>query len=129
MEKVKGENMASVQSISDLKAARKSSEWHKKIAASRGNPWRKSISNGRKEVERNPSLMRSLRLQLNMNQSKVAKTLGLTNSVYGAIERGKAGVTKDRAHVIAALLNTRVPKIFREDSNGKFFAIKRISSV
>lgn len=101
---------------------------HQKIAANRGTKWRKNVVAGRLDAALNPSYMRISRLQKKLGQSDVAEKLGLSDSGYAAIERGKQPVKKPRALSIAKILRVDMNKLFVSSGKGKFVAsIKRQS--
>ena len=92
----------------------KSKPWHSKIAAARGSSWHRNMLNGRREAVLNPSMIRLARLKKSVHQAEISKKLDLSESTFGAIERGKRPVKTDTANAIASYLNQPVEKLFRQ---------------
>lgn len=92
------------------------SKWHNKIATARGSTWHKNMLIGRREAVLNPSNIRLARLKKEMHQDQLAKRLEMSESTYGAIERGKRPVKTDQAKEIASHLGMPVEKLFRQYS-------------
>ena len=117
-----------------LKAAQvyknpKSDEWHRKIAKNRGESWKKNVKAGRMDAFLNPSNIRIARLSLNILQSSIAQRLEMSESAFGAIERGKQKVKETVAKQIAKLLNTPFKKLFVSAGKEKFLAVIRKQNV
>ncbi len=91
-------------------------DWHHKIAKNRGKEWVKNIMAGRREAQLNPSVMRQIRLQKGIFQDKLASLVDLSESTYGAIERGRQFVKRERANQIAKRLGVTVPELFKQVS-------------
>lgn len=111
--------------MSTAKKSPKSSDgdWHKKIAKSRGETWRKNMLAGRREASLNPSLIRLTRLFKNIHQSVIAKKLNISESTFGAIERGKQLVQTDTAKEISTFLGAPVTKLFKSAGKKKMIAV------
>lgn len=101
----------------------KSRSWHKKIAKNRGESWHKNMLAGRRDAVLNPSNIRLLRMRGNVYQDVIAKKLGMSESTFGAVERGKRMVSTEAAKAIAAYLSVDVKKIFKFVRHGKYIAI------
>lgn len=88
--------------------------WHKKIALSRAkNPdWKKNIGLGRIEAAKNPTKLRSARLNKSLAQSDVATKLNIPKSTYASIELGKQFARPDIASKIAKIVGRPINKIF-----------------
>lgn len=95
----------------------KGGDWHKKIAANRGESWKENFMQGRRDAVLNPSLIRLQRVKKSLDQSDIAKSLGVSESTFGAIERGKRLVKQDVALKISSKLGVSVSKLFK--STGK----------
>ena len=98
------------------------SDWHTKIAANRGAKWRKNMLAGRREAMLNPSLLRLIRIKKEVTQLEIAESLEVSESTYGAIERGKQLVKKDAALTIAKKLDEPVSRLFKREGK-KFIAV------
>ena len=98
-------------------------DWHKKIAANRGAAWRKNMLAGRREALLNPSNIRLVRLKKDIHQAVIAKRLDMSESTFGAIERGKRLVKKDVAAEIAEILGAPLQKLFKPAQKQKYVAI------
>jgi DNA-binding XRE family transcriptional regulator len=107
----------------------KSDEWHRKIAQNRGESWRKNVLAGRRDAILNPSSIRLIRIKNNIMQSVIARKLNLSESAYGAIERGKQKVKETTAKEIADFFAVPLSKIFKPVGNKKFLAVKRKQDV
>ena len=117
-----------------LKAAQvyknpKSDEWHRKIARNRGDSWKKNVLAGRRDALLNPSNIRIARLSLNILQSTIAEKLNLSESAFGAIERGKQKVKETVAKQIAKILNLPLKKLFVPAGKEKYLAVTRKQNV
>lgn len=77
------------------------SDWHIKIAQSRGQSWLKSVVEGKRDAILNPSLLRIARLEKGLDQADIAKSLKISNSSYCAIERGHQAVKAPLAKEIS----------------------------
>lgn len=104
-------------------------DWHKKIAANRGEKWKRNMLAGRREALLNPSNIRIVRLRKNVHQSVLAKKLGMSEGKFGAIERGKQMVKKDVAEMIASQLGTPLQKLFKFVEKKKYIAITQKTEV
>jgi DNA-binding XRE family transcriptional regulator len=104
--------------------------WHKKIAKNRGESWHKNMLAGRMDAELNPSVLRLVRLTKRINQSDLAKSLDISESTFGAIERSKRPVSAELASKISKVLGTPIGKIFKPNARKKYVAIiiKALSS-
>jgi DNA-binding XRE family transcriptional regulator len=87
--------------------------WHRKIASNRGSSWHKNMLLGRREAVLNPSNIRLARLKKNIHQAEIAKRLDMSESTFGAIERGKRPVKSAVAKEIANQLGMPLEKVFR----------------
>ena len=94
-------------------------EYFKTIARNRGASWHRNMLAGRRDAQLNPSVIRLARLRKQLHQSIVAKKLVLSESTYGAIERGKRPVDKETASKISGILGVSAEKLFK--STGKKF--------
>lgn len=101
---------------------------HKNIARSRGSKWRKNVIKGKIEARMNPSLICLARLQKRFYQSDMAKKLSVSESQYGAIERGRAGVSALEAQKISTILGFTAKKLFIAKGK-KLFAILQKSAL
>lgn len=97
-------------------------DWHRKIADARGEEWKKNVLEGRREVQLNPSNIRILRLRKKLMQSVFAKKLNMSESAFGAIERGHQPVPKETADKISSLLGAPIAKLFKPEGK-KFVAV------
>lgn len=97
-------------------------DWHKNIAAARGEKWKANVLEGRREVQLNPSNIRILRLRKKLMQSAFAKKLGISESAFGAIERGHQPVSKERAAQISDMIDAPLAKLFKAKGK-KFVAV------
>lgn len=117
------------------KVVKKAKDWHRKIADSRGDEWRKNLVEGRRDSQLNPSIIKLARLKLGIDQSSIAKQLDVSVSTFGAIERGHQKVKTDTARVISKILRQSVDKLFRpaaasKNSNRKkYVAVKQQPSL
>lgn len=107
----------------------KSDEWHRKIARNRGESWKKNVMAGRRDALLNPSNIRIARLSLNIHQSTIAQRLNMSESAFGAIERGKQKVKEVVAKQIAKMLNLPLKKLFTPVDKEKFVAVTRKQNV
>ncbi len=99
-----------------------SKDYFKKIAINRGgkgSSWHKNMLAGRRDAQLNPSLIRLARLRRQLHQSVIANRLNLSESTYGAVERGKRLVDEVTARKTSDLLGVPMTKLFK--SNGKKF--------
>lgn len=88
--------------------------WNKQIAKSRGEGWRQSLIKGRVEARLNPTKVQIARTKLLKPQFEIANALGVSLATYGAIERGKRPITKDRADKLATILNQSGSRLFKK---------------
>jgi len=98
-------------------------DWHKKIAKNRGASWHKNMLKGRVDASLNPSKVRIARLTKNFDQSAIAKRVELSDSTYGAIERGKRLVDELTANKISKMLGKPLATLFTPTKRKKFVAI------
>lgn len=107
--------------------AKKDLYGNKKVAASRGEKWKKKLSTGRMDAENNPSYIRIMRRKKLLKQEQVAKQVGIKESSFGAIERGFRPVKKEAALKIAKVLEMPMNRIFKPDPHhkNKFVAVIR----
>ena len=96
--------------------------WSQKISASRGKQWLKNVAAGRRDASLNPSNIRLLRLRQGLDQESLARLVGISESTFGAIERGRRPVKKEVAQAIANTLKTVLPKVFTQKAK-KFIAV------
>ena len=108
---------------SQTASAASKKNWHKKIARNRGESWRKNMLAGRRDAILNPSNIRLLRLKGDVHQEVIAKKLDMSESTYGAIERGKRMVSGETAKAIASILGVSATKIFKFVRHDKYIAI------
>lgn len=98
----------------------------KSIAASRGEQWRKNLVEGRLDSRLNPSNIQLMRLNRRLNQFDMAEKTDMSVSVYGSIERGRKGVDRKMAQLIASILKYPVSDLFDLDKKSScYFASKR----
>lgn len=95
---------------------------NRKIGEKRGSQWVENLKNGRRESMLSPSRIRLIRLKRGLSQEEVAKALGLTESTYQAIERGKRMVDFERANQVAAYFKGITRNLFSKVSKDKFKA-------
>lgn len=107
---------SSVKSSEKRSTANKK-DWHRKIAKSRGKKWIQNVVLGRRDAQINPSVLRQIRLRKGLFQDKFAVSIKVSESVYGAIERGKQYVKRDRARLIASRLGVNVADVFNQVSS------------
>ena len=103
----------------------KSDEWHRKIAANRGESWKKNVMAGRMEAMLNPSNIRLARIQKSILQSTIAQKLGMSESAFGAIERGRQKVKFEVAELISEILKLPIKKLFTPVGKEKYVAVTR----
>lgn len=103
--------------------------WYKRIAEARGKSWHKNMLEGRRQAILNPSNIRLARLQLDIHQSKIAERLEMSESTFGAIERGKRPVKADVAQKISEILKKPMPKLFSSLKGKKYVAVIQKSSI
>lgn len=103
--------------------------WHKKIAQNRGAAWKRNMLAGRRDAILNPSNIRLLRIRKDIHQAVIARKLDMSESTFGAIERGKRLVKKDMAEQIANHLSSDVKKLFKPQGKKKFVAIIQKTAV
>jgi len=89
-----------------------SHEGNNTISKNRGKAWKANVMKGRRDALLNPSKMRLLRLQRGLLQDAVAKAIGVSESTYQAIERGKRVVDSERAQQIAAYFKVETNSVF-----------------
>lgn len=114
----------STKSVKSVKGQKfvNSDDWHVKIAKARGERWRKNVLAGRRDARLNPSLICLCRIKKNVMQSEIAKKLGMSESAFGKIERGKQLVKIDTAKAISLLLGVPMAKLFKSEGK-KFVAV------
>lgn len=100
-----------------------SKNWHKKIAQNRGESWHRNMLAGRRDAFLNPSNIRVLRVKGDFHQDVLAKKLKISESTFGAIERGKRMVSGETAKAIAAILGVNYQKIFKFVKHNKYIAV------
>lgn len=83
---------------------------------------------GRRLAILNPSMIRLARLKKDMHQSILAERMKMSESTFGAIERGKRLVKKDVAVQIASILDIPIAKIFLSKGK-KYVAVIQKSSI
>jgi ribosome-binding protein aMBF1 (putative translation factor) len=112
-------------------SAKPTKDWHHKIAASRKKNanWKKNIVLGRRDAQINPSVIRLLRLKRGIQQSDIATKLKISESSFGAIERGRAQVNKELASQIAKILASSPQAMFKQGKKKKLVAIIKSSSI
>jgi len=99
---------------------------HQKIAESRGAAWAKAIVAGRMDAVVNPTELRIARLSKRLKQEQLAKTIGLTESSYGEIERGRRQVSKETANKISKALGQSLTHLFKQkDKDGTKFIVQK----
>lgn len=96
---------------------------NKKIAASRGEEWKKKLVEGKHDSQMNPTVIKIIRVQQGISQAAIAKELGVSLATYGSIERGTAPVKKPMAKFIADYYKIKIEKAFKEE-NERFIANK-----
>jgi DNA-binding XRE family transcriptional regulator len=101
-----------------------STKGNQKIAAKRGEEWRKKLVAGKMEARLYPSNLMVARAKRNLTQTSIAQRIGVSLATYGAIERGHRGVRPETAEVIAATIQAPLKSLFRKSSVGKMLAIQ-----
>lgn len=102
----------------------KAANFHEKIAANRGDTWRKNTVLGKLEASANPTAIRLTRLNKRLLQKVVANELGLTTGTYGEIECGRRYVERERAVQIARYYGQKENRLFKKMKSRKYLAIK-----
>ncbi len=97
----------------------KEAHWNKKVAKNRGLEWRKSLLQGRLDVNMHPSVVRLKRIKLNLTQIDMATEVGISYTTYGAVESGRRPVQKLCAEKIAKVLKLSFDKSFEPSKIGK----------
>lgn len=97
---------------------------NRKIAANRGDAWRKKLVAGKYESQNSPTIIKTARIGKAISQDAVAKELDISLASYGSIERGIRPIKKPLALFIANYFNLKLEKAFKE-VNGKFVASKK----
>lgn len=101
----------------------KISQRNKQVAAKRGDEWKKKLVEGKYDAQKNPTILKGLRVSKGESQDKIAEAVGVSLTTYGAIERGLRAVKKHLAQYIAQYYGVDVKKVFKE-TEGKYFALK-----
>lgn len=101
----------------------KISQRNKQVAAKRGEEWKKKLVEGKYDSQKNPTNLKGLRVAKGESQDKIAASIGVSLTTYGAIERGLRAVKKHLAQYIAEYYGVEIKKIFKE-VEGKFYASK-----
>lgn len=127
----KGSEVYKPKPKANLKAAeaQKPDEWHRKIADARGERWKKNVMAGRRDAMLNPSNVRLARVKANILQSAIADELGISESAFGAIERGRQKVKLEMAKKIAERLSLPVKKLFSPVGKEKYLAVIRKQTI
>jgi DNA-binding XRE family transcriptional regulator len=97
-------------------------DWNAKVAANRGDDWKKKLREGKMQSRMHPSIIYKTRLFKNLTQADIAKMLNVTIPTYGAIERSKRPLNEDRANKICKILNTSPQHLFKRLNDNKFIA-------
>jgi len=129
-----------------MKTSSQTEDYHVKIARNRnkeGSKWRENMLAGRRDAQINPSNIRKLRLRSGIDQEQFAKKLStsigpilsknpkkkekkikwVSESTFGAIERGKRMVPGEMAKLIAKILGVDANKLFKFVKHDKYIAI------
>lgn len=96
--------------------------WNKKVAASRGEDWRKSLVEGKLKAKMNPTKLQMSRAKNKWAQIEVAGKLGLSLATYGAIERSKRPVTQSNAEKISKYFGKPVTTFFAKHKKSRLIA-------
>lgn len=96
--------------------------WNEKVSKNRGEAWKKNLVKGKLEAKENPTSLYKTRVKKLMPQNKIAATLKTSLATYGAIERGKRLVKKERAVKIAEILGVSTKSLFKEVDKDKLLA-------
>lgn len=99
-------------------------DWNSKIVKSRGDSWKRKLSEGRLDAEMNPTKLKVARVSKGMSQEEAAKRFKLSNSTYGGIERGLRLLSKARAEVISKNFGKPMKALFDLKTDAKYIAIK-----
>lgn len=102
--------------VAARKNPKENTTWHKKIAFSREKnhkEWVKNVVEGKLRAALNPSVLRRTRLEKGLHQKAISDRLGISESVYGTIERGIRHVRPERAQEIAAILGKKAGELFK----------------
>lgn len=97
---------------------------NKKVAETRGESWKKSLRLGKLDSQMNPSVLKMKRVSKNISQQEIAKELNLSQTGYGAIERGKRGTSQEMAKAISKIVAAPITKLFKKTDTGHMTVLK-----
>lgn len=109
-------------SMKTTKHQKKKTHHNSTVAKNRGESWRKNLIKGKHEASLNPTKIKLERVRRELSQDVMAKEIAASVNTFGAIERGKRPVNKDRANRIAKRLGRTVSTLFV--ASGKKFVAK-----
>jgi len=103
-----------------------SKTWHQKIAANRGENWKRNVEIGRRRVQLMPTKLRQIRLALGLHQTDVVSKMKikLSASAYGRIETGNGPTTKSIAEEICVIIGCELSTVFYFGSRKRFWALR-----
>lgn len=96
--------------------------WNKKVAASRGESWKKALVEGKLKAKMNPTKLQLARANKQIPQIKAATDLGVSLATYGAIERARRPVSKATAKKVSSYFGKSEKSFFKPYAKGRLVA-------
>lgn len=98
-------------------------ERNRKATKNRGPEWKKKLITGKLDAKLHPSKIQLRRSELGISQKTMSETIGLSLSSYGAIERAKRSIKKEKANILAKKLKSFTKNLFQDYKGNKLIAI------